>query len=113
MTLRASTHSRIATARKILAIHASFALIDKGAYDNHIWQAVPTVPGRSYVVSADVMVGVTDGFVPSAVFLTAKGMNPDGSGPFHVDAKTVVSVRATDEAGNVSEVRSFTRKDLG
>ncbi|WP_051138803.1 exo-alpha-sialidase [Agromyces italicus] len=57
----------------------TYALIDAGAIDNHIWQAVPTVPGRSYVVSADVNVGAADGYVPSAVFLTTKGMNPDGS----------------------------------
>ena len=57
----------------------TFALIDTGAIDNHIWQPVPTVPGRTYVVSADIKVGVTDGYIPSAVFLTAKGMKPDGT----------------------------------
>lgn len=57
----------------------TYALIDTGAIDNHIWQAVPTVPGRTYVVSADVKVGVTDGYTASAVFLTAKGQKPDGT----------------------------------
>ena len=57
----------------------TFALIDTGEIDNHIWQAVPTVPGRTYVVSADIKVGATEGYTPSAVFLTAKGMHPDGS----------------------------------
>lgn len=57
----------------------SYALIDKGAIDNHIWQAVPTTPGHTYVVSADIKVDVTDGYIPSAVFLTAKGQKPDGT----------------------------------
>ena len=35
------------------------------------------------------------------------------AGPIELDAKTVLSVRAVDAAGNVSEVREFTRKDLG
>jgi arabinogalactan endo-1,4-beta-galactosidase len=34
------------------------------------------------------------------------------TGPFEVDAKSVVSVRAVDNAGNVSEVLEFTRKEL-
>ncbi len=34
-------------------------------------------------------------------------------GPIELDAKTVLAVRAVDAAGNVSEVREFTRKDLG
>lgn len=56
-----------------------YALIGTGAISNHIWQAVPTVPGRTYTVTADVKVGATAGYTPTAVFLTAKGMKPDGS----------------------------------
>ena len=35
------------------------------------------------------------------------------TGPIELDGKTVLSVRAVDAAGNVSEVKEFTRKDLG
>ena len=35
------------------------------------------------------------------------------AGPIELDAKTVLAVRAVDAAGNVSEIREFTRKDLG
>ncbi|MDQ0894663.1 chitobiase/beta-hexosaminidase C-terminal domain-containing protein [Agromyces ramosus] len=34
------------------------------------------------------------------------------TGPLEVDAKTVVSIRAVDSAGNVSEVVEVTRKTL-
>lgn len=57
----------------------SFALIDAGAISNHIWQAVPTVPGRTYVVSADVKVEAAAGHTASSAFFTAKGRKLDGS----------------------------------
>ena len=34
------------------------------------------------------------------------------TGPFQVDAKSVISIRAIDEAGNISEVVVVNRKDL-
>lgn len=75
----ANGSSRLTTETLADGTANSFALIDKGAISNHIWQAVPTVPGRSYVVSADVKVEATTGHAASSVFLAAKGRNPDGS----------------------------------
>jgi hypothetical protein len=48
---------------------------------------------------------------------TKKGKQPasewaEYTGPIEVDGKTVVSIRAVDTAGNISEVQEVTRKDL-
>ena len=49
---------------------------------------------------------------------TKKGKQPasewsEYTGPIEVDGKTVVLIRAVDAAGNVSDVKEVTRKDLG
>lgn len=71
--------ARLATETLADGTANSFALIDTGAISNHIWQAVPTVPGRSYVVSADVKVEAVAGYTADSVFFAAKGRNPDGT----------------------------------
>ena len=96
--------SRLATETLPDGSDNAYALIDTGAIDNHIWQAVPTVPGRTYVVSADVRVGAADGFTPSDVFLTAKGQNPDGSQ--NQAAKTQL------ETADLADATEWTRKDF-
>ena len=75
----ASKTSHLATETLSDGTENTYALIDTGAIDNHIWQSVPTQPGKTYVVSADVKVDADGAHTPSSVFLTAKGQKPDGT----------------------------------
>lgn len=50
-----------------------YGMIGTGGFDAYFQQRIPTVPGKKYVYEADIRVNAADGYIPSAVFFTAKG----------------------------------------
>lgn len=76
-----------------------FGIIGTGGFDSYFQQRIPTVPGKTYLYEADVRLSAADGYIPSAVFFTAKGWD-DVLGKPNQGSTTQLSIGQLDDAIN-------------
>lgn len=76
-----------------------FGMIGTGGFDSFFQQRIPTVPGKTYLYEADVRLSASDGFIPSAVFFTAKGWDKVSGKP-NQGSTTQLSIGQLDDAIN-------------
>ena len=88
-----------------------YGIIDTGGFDAYFQQRIPTVPGKQYVYEADIRVNASDGYIPSAVFFTAKGWDSVNNKPDQGSTQQLTIGQIEDAINWTHKSITFTARD--